>query len=89
MFLSDIGNFSFYSDDESNKYRVKHGDKEWTGYWAWCAAINRALDVSDSGTKMSLLLWYPLVYFLTLFLKMQPPPKREAEKIYNTAKLSQ
>lgn len=44
IFLSDVGNFSFWSDDEKNKYVVKYGGKEWTGYWSWCAAINRALD---------------------------------------------
>ena len=48
VFLSDIGNFSFWSDDEAHKYKVNYGGKEWTGYWAWCAAMNRAIDVSSA-----------------------------------------
>ncbi|ESO85215.1 hypothetical protein LOTGIDRAFT_195975 [Lottia gigantea] len=44
VFLADTLNFSFYSDDESKKYKVKYNGKEHTGYWSLCAAINRAID---------------------------------------------
>ncbi len=53
IFLSDVGNFSFWSDDESRKYKVNYGGKEWTGYWSWCAALNRAVDVSNRSCAAS------------------------------------
>lgn len=43
VFVADTLNFSFWSDDESQKYRIKFNGKEYTGYWSWCAALNRAL----------------------------------------------
>ena len=45
VFLADIGNFSFWSDETVGKYTVKYAGQEWTGYWSYVAAINRALDV--------------------------------------------
>ena len=45
VFVCDVLNFSFWSEDESHKYEVKYKGKVWTGYWSLCAAINRALDV--------------------------------------------
>ena len=51
VFLTDIGNFSFWSDESVGKYMVKYGGKEWTGYWSYVAAINRALDVSQTLPK--------------------------------------
>lgn len=61
IFLVDSLNFSFWSDTEliqlseplpenfkkpnSEKYTVVYNQIPYTGYWALCAAINRALDV--------------------------------------------
>ncbi|KAH3850687.1 queuosine salvage protein-like [Dreissena polymorpha] len=44
IFVSDTLNFSFWSEDENDKYVVNYGGKKHTGYWSLCAAINRALD---------------------------------------------
>ena len=58
IFLVDTLNFSFWSDQElvevpanfkmSNvdKYTVIYKQVAYTGYWAMCAAVNRALDVN-------------------------------------------
>ncbi|CAG5136308.1 unnamed protein product [Candidula unifasciata] len=43
VFVSAVLNFSFWSEKETEKYIVKYKEKEYTGYWALCAAINRAL----------------------------------------------
>uniref|UniRef100_A0A0B7A0U7 Queuosine 5'-phosphate N-glycosylase/hydrolase n=2 Tax=Arion vulgaris TaxID=1028688 RepID=A0A0B7A0U7_9EUPU len=44
VFVSAVLNFSFWSANETEKYMVKYKGKEHTGYWALCAAMNRALD---------------------------------------------
>jgi hypothetical protein len=52
IFLVDLLNFSFWSDTDlqdsglasSQRFAVAYNDKEYTGYWSLCAAINRALD---------------------------------------------
>ncbi|XP_055342786.1 queuosine salvage protein-like isoform X2 [Paramacrobiotus metropolitanus] len=45
IFFVDTLNFSFWSEDESDqKFCVEYNGKRWTGYWALCAAVNRALD---------------------------------------------
>ena len=44
IFLADVLNFSFWSEDESKKFCVNYKGMSWTGYWSLCAAINRALD---------------------------------------------
>lgn len=53
IFLVDSLNFSFWSDNELNKnnavsniekYKVIYNNVSYHGYWALCAAINRALD---------------------------------------------
>ena len=62
IFLVDTLNFSFWSDNELmqiptpipasfkmppiEKYTVIYNQIPYTGYWAMCAAINRAIDVS-------------------------------------------
>ncbi|CAI4229542.1 unnamed protein product [Auanema sp. JU1783] len=43
VFLSDSINFSFWPD-EGKKYDVTYNGKSYTGYFASCAAINKALD---------------------------------------------
>ena len=48
VFLADTLNFSFWSSDESKKFRVKYEGEQHTGYWSLCAALNRAIDVSTS-----------------------------------------
>lgn len=50
VFVADTLNFSFWSDDESQKYCVRYKGKEYTGYWSWCAALNRAL---ENGVKIT------------------------------------
>ncbi|XP_075464793.1 queuosine 5'-phosphate N-glycosylase/hydrolase isoform X1 [Ascaphus truei] len=44
VFFADTLNFSFWSESEERKYLVKYNGKEYSGYWSFCAAINRALD---------------------------------------------
>uniref|UniRef100_A0A8C4WUH7 Queuosine 5'-phosphate N-glycosylase/hydrolase n=1 Tax=Eptatretus burgeri TaxID=7764 RepID=A0A8C4WUH7_EPTBU len=44
VFVVDTLNFSFWSESEEQKYLVHYGGKAHSGYWALCAAINRALD---------------------------------------------
>ncbi|XP_076469700.1 queuosine 5'-phosphate N-glycosylase/hydrolase-like [Babylonia areolata] len=44
VFLADTLNFSFWSGDATEKFMVKYGGVEHTGYWSLCAALNRALD---------------------------------------------
>ncbi|XP_015786129.1 queuosine salvage protein [Tetranychus urticae] len=43
IFLVDSLNFSFWPD-EDKEFGVTYKDIEYTGYWALCAIINRALD---------------------------------------------
>jgi hypothetical protein len=57
IFLVDTLNFSFWSDKELvelpanfkipdvEKYTVIYNQIPYTGYWAMCAAVNRAIDV--------------------------------------------
>lgn len=64
IFLVDTLNFSFWSNnkDDNNKeikYQVIYNNKTWEGYWALCAAINRALDVC-------LFIYLSLLYYLNL-----------------------
>ncbi|KAM9305154.1 queuosine 5'-phosphate N-glycosylase/hydrolase-like [Gastrophryne carolinensis] len=44
VFFADTLNFSFWSENQDNKYLVKYKGKMYSGYWSFCAAINRALD---------------------------------------------
>lgn len=46
VFVVDLLNFSFWSDEADNqpKYMVRYKGREWTGYWSLCAAVNRAMD---------------------------------------------
>lgn len=44
IFVADTLNFSFWSADEQKKYMVRYKGQEYTGYWSWIAALNRALD---------------------------------------------
>ncbi|XP_063400206.1 queuosine 5'-phosphate N-glycosylase/hydrolase-like isoform X2 [Mytilus trossulus] len=50
IFVADTLNFSFWSEDENKKYMVRYKGKEYTGYWSWIAALNRAL---DNGIKLT------------------------------------
>jgi hypothetical protein len=45
IFLVDLLNFSFYSDerDKDKKFYVTYEGERYTGYWSLCAAVNRAL----------------------------------------------
>jgi Queuosine salvage protein len=47
IFLVDLLNFSFFSDneDEDDQFYVTYKDERFKGYWSLCAAVNRALDV--------------------------------------------
>ena len=46
IFLMDLLNFSFWSDnpDPEEAYAVEYRGRKWTGYWSLVAAIQRALD---------------------------------------------
>ncbi|XP_063788930.1 queuosine 5'-phosphate N-glycosylase/hydrolase-like [Pseudophryne corroboree] len=44
VFFADTLNFSFWSESQEKKFLVRYKGKEYSGYWAFCAAINRALD---------------------------------------------
>lgn len=45
IFLLDTLNFSFWVEQETPPFVVKYRGNCYTGYWALCAAINRALEV--------------------------------------------
>ncbi|NXE88034.1 QSPP protein, partial [Menura novaehollandiae] len=60
VFLVDTLNFSFWSEQEEQKYLVKYKDKTYSGYWSLCAAVNRALDDGIPITSAS--------YFATMTL---------------------
>ncbi|CAL1536126.1 unnamed protein product [Lymnaea stagnalis] len=63
VFVSAVLNFSFWSEKESEKYMVKYNGKEHTGYWALCAAMNRAL---DEGFEVTTPSYYAKVDLKTL-----------------------
>ena len=46
IFLIDLLNFSFFSDepDVNKRFYVTYDGEQYTGYWSLCAAVNRALD---------------------------------------------
>lgn len=46
IFLIDLLNFSFFSDetDPERQFYVTYKGEKFTGYWSLCAAVNRALD---------------------------------------------
>lgn len=46
IFVIDTMNFSFWAKDVL--FTVPYKGKNYTGYWALCAAINRAIDVNRS-----------------------------------------
>lgn len=50
VFFTDVLNFSFWAEDPTKKYTVRYNETDWTGYWSLCAALNRAIDVSDWAT---------------------------------------
>ena len=41
----DTLNFSFWTDEDVEPWTVRYEGKDYTGYWALCASINRALKV--------------------------------------------
>ena len=45
IFLIDTLNFCFWSADKNNKWTVNFNGKSYTGYFALCAAIQRAIKV--------------------------------------------
>jgi len=44
IFLVDSLNFCFWATDSKSLPVIEYKGKEWTGYWALCAAVNRALE---------------------------------------------
>ncbi|GFO11498.1 upf0553 protein c9orf64 [Plakobranchus ocellatus] len=58
VFVSAVLNFSFWSEKASDKFTVKYKEKDHTGYWALCAAMNRAL---DEGFKITTPSFYSTV----------------------------
>ncbi|WKY05265.1 hypothetical protein Q1695_005910 [Nippostrongylus brasiliensis] len=53
IFLTDTVNFSFWAEPGS-KYDVSYGGVKYTGYFAGCAAVNKAL---DSGVNVTSAEW--------------------------------
>ncbi len=55
IFLMDLINFSFWSDqdDPDQRFAVEYRGKRWTGYWSLVAAIARALDEGVAITSPS------------------------------------
>ncbi|VDK70120.1 unnamed protein product [Cylicostephanus goldi] len=53
VFLTDTINFSFWPD-EGDKYDVTYKGTKYTGYFAGCAAVNKAL---DAGAKLTDAEW--------------------------------
>ncbi|EYB81042.1 hypothetical protein Y032_0394g635 [Ancylostoma ceylanicum] len=53
VFFADTVNFSFWPD-KGSKYDVTYGGTKYTGYFAACAAINKAL---DSGLNITSAEW--------------------------------
>ena len=45
IFVLDTLNFSFWVEEDKPPFVVKYRGESYTGYWALCAAINRALEV--------------------------------------------
>lgn len=44
IFLVDTLNFCFWAPPHSPRFTVKYCGNQYTGYWALCASVNRALD---------------------------------------------
>lgn len=46
IFLMDLLNFSFWSDneDDGTRFVVEYRGKEWTGYWSLVACLQRATE---------------------------------------------
>ncbi|XP_031570543.1 queuosine salvage protein-like [Actinia tenebrosa] len=53
IFVLDCLNFSFWVDDEYEPWKVSFEGKDYEGYWALCAGINRALKEGIPLTKPS------------------------------------
>ncbi|XP_005355348.1 queuosine salvage protein [Microtus ochrogaster] len=53
VFVVDSLNFSFWAEQEEHKCEVRYGGTAYTGYWALCAAVNRALDQGIPVTSAS------------------------------------
>ena len=51
IFVLDTLNFSFWVDEDKEPFVVKYHGECYTGYWALCAVINRALEVSTKCTQ--------------------------------------
>lgn len=49
VFVVDTLNFSFWAEQEEHRCEVQYGGRAYTGYWALCAAVNRALDQGGCG----------------------------------------
>ena len=50
IFVLDSLNFSFWVEDHCAPWTVRFNGKDYTGYWALCAGINRALQVNTAPT---------------------------------------
>ena len=58
IFTMDLLNFSFWSDeeDQSKRFAIEYRGRNWTGYWALVAALQRAL---DEGKFLPMLFFKP------------------------------
>ncbi|KAJ1968610.1 hypothetical protein IWQ62_001137, partial [Dispira parvispora] len=57
IFLVDTLNFSFWTDEPltQNQYTVRYRGRDYRGYWALCAAVNRALEAGYPCTSASFM----------------------------------
>ncbi|XP_025108209.1 LOW QUALITY PROTEIN: queuosine salvage protein-like [Pomacea canaliculata] len=72
VFLADTLNFSFWSASDEEKYMVRYGGSDHTGYWSLCAAINRALDKGIPITDPSFYASISRETFTQLFYSDSP-----------------
>ncbi len=73
IFVCDLLNFSFWSDDEQERYTVKYGDEYYSGYWGLCAALNKARDKGMSLHDFNVASWVNYDQFRTLLAADKGP----------------
>ena len=60
IFVLDTLNFSFWTDHNVEPWTVRFEGKNYTGYWALCASINRALKVRRNTKHVYILHSHPI-----------------------------
>lgn len=63
IFTMDLLNFSFWSElPTADRFGIAYRGKTWTGYWSLVAALQRALDESETLCPLSLSTSPPFPY---------------------------